>query len=241
MSLIYLFRHGQAGSRDDYDRLSDLGLQQAALLGQHLAQDGVALKALYMGGLRRQRETAAAIVTQLRAQGAAVPDPIAQPAFNEFDLDAVYRALAPQLAAASESFRQQYEELERESAIAQSPVHRRWTQCDVDVVRAWIEGRYSCDGTESWAEFTARVRGGLDAIAAAGTGPRDAIGISTSATPIGIWMGLALRLDPLYVMRAAAALYNASFSVFRWRQGELHLSSFNNIPHLKRPELRTHR
>ncbi|MBL8211696.1 MAG: histidine phosphatase family protein [Bryobacterales bacterium] len=241
MSLVYLFRHGQAGSRDDYDRLSDLGLEQATLLGQHLAQDGIELKALYMGGLRRQQETAATIVTELRKHGVAVPDPIEQPAFSEFDLTAVYRAMAPQLAAASETFRQQYEELERESAIAQSAVHRRWTQCDIDVVRAWIEGRYPCAGTETWAEFTARVRSGLEHIAAAGTGPQDAIAISTSATPIGIWMGLALRLDPLYVMRAAAALYNASFSVFRWRQGELHLSSFNNIPHLKRPELRTYR
>jgi len=241
LSLIYLFRHGQAGSRDDYDRLSDLGLAQADLLGQHLAEEGIELKAFFMGGLRRQQETAARIVQQLRTAGATVPDPIEQPAFSEFDLTAVYRSLAPQMAAASDAFRLQYEELEREAAIAGSAVHRRWTPCDIEVVRAWIEGRHPCEGTESWAEFTDRVRGGLRLIEAAGTGPQDAIGISTSATPIGIWMGLAMRLEPLYVMRAAGALYNASFSVFRWRQGELHLSSFNNIPHLKRPELRTYR
>ena len=32
MSRIYLVRHGQAGTRADYDTLSDVGLEQSRLL-----------------------------------------------------------------------------------------------------------------------------------------------------------------------------------------------------------------
>ena len=36
LSAVYLIRHGQAGPRNDYDRLSDLGQRQAELLGAKL-------------------------------------------------------------------------------------------------------------------------------------------------------------------------------------------------------------
>jgi len=35
LSTVYLVRHGQAGTREAYDSLSELGQRQARLLGEH--------------------------------------------------------------------------------------------------------------------------------------------------------------------------------------------------------------
>lgn len=62
MSHVTLVRHGQANTeaRDEqsYDRLSDLGRQQARWLGDHLRGTGERFARAYCGTLRRHRETA---------------------------------------------------------------------------------------------------------------------------------------------------------------------------------------
>ena len=47
MSVLYLIRHGQAGTREHYDTLSELGRAQARLLGEHLAAQGVRFDRAY--------------------------------------------------------------------------------------------------------------------------------------------------------------------------------------------------
>lgn len=65
MSHITLIRHGQANTsaRDEasYDRLSDLGHQQAAWLGEHLRNSGNHHPRVYCGTLTRHIETAASM------------------------------------------------------------------------------------------------------------------------------------------------------------------------------------
>lgn len=62
MSHITLIRHGQANSKatdeENYDRLSPLGHQQAAWLGEHLRDTRDFHPRIYCGTLRRHRETA---------------------------------------------------------------------------------------------------------------------------------------------------------------------------------------
>ncbi len=71
MSHITLIRHGQANSgattEEDYDRLSPLGHQQAAWLGDHLQHTGQHHLRLYTGTLRRHSETASSMKTGLEA------------------------------------------------------------------------------------------------------------------------------------------------------------------------------
>lgn len=234
MSSLFLFRHGQAGLRDNYDTLSDLGRRQTRLLGEHLAESNASFTTLFTGALIRQQETAA----QLRAAHPDLPAPTVDKQWNEFNLDEVYREIAPLLAADDAEFRHGYEQLMRESTDATSGVHRRWTSTDIAVVRAWIAGRYKTH-TESWIEFKQRVGGALQTIAS--LGPGESVAVSTSATPIGVWMGLAMHLADREIMRTAGALYNSSITSFRLRDGELSLFSFNGIPHLKHPDLRTFR
>lgn len=233
MRFIYFLRHGQAGTRVEYDRLSPLGTEQARLLGRYLAADGVRLTAFYSGELQRQRETAACVAESfpgMRVQTDA--------RWNEFDLDAVYRGIAPQLASDDETFRQHWADLEAAVAGGDHAIHRRWTKADTAVVRAWVENRYQFDG-ESWTEFSSRIASALDSLCVEDAG--DAIAVSTSATPAAICIGLGLELSPRQVMRLAGSSFNAAYSVLRSRGRDLSLVTFNAIPHLVEHRLRTYR
>ena len=147
MSHITLIRHGQAntGARDEasYDRLSDLGHQQAAWLGDHLRATAGHHPRLYCGTLRRHRETA-----QSMAMGAPVHEDARLNELEYFTLaermEAQYGLPIPQ---------------EREGFVAHLPA----------VFTAWAEDRLD-DPPETFAAFEARVSGALSEIAA-GSGP----------------------------------------------------------------------
>ena len=236
MSAIYLIRHGQAGLRQRYDTLSELGRLQARRLGEYFATRPLAFRAMYCGALERQRETAAEFCAAYRNAGLDFPRITADPGWNEFDLEGVYREMVPALSAADPHFREQYEALLRRAADENHAVHHTWSSCDVKIARAWIEGRFACT-VESWAEFNRRIRHNFEAF----TDPGGAVAIFTSAVPIAIWAGMALGVSEGNIMKLAGVMYNSAVTSFRLDRGELSLFSFNTIPHLPEPELRTFR
>jgi broad specificity phosphatase PhoE len=238
LSSLYLIRHGQAGLRHDYDTLSDLGRTQARLLGEYMARQNVRFRAVYSGALKRQQETAREALSVLTRAGVRTPEIEIDPRWSEFDLDAVFRAIAPRLAADDPEFRAEHETLMRMLADDQSPVHRSWTMADTLVVRAWVEGRYDVPG-ESWAAFRERVTGSRETLNRFASG--ESVAVFSSATPVALWVGMALGLNGRHVMRLAGVTYNAALTTLRMREDDLALYSFNGTPHLGEPHLRTFR
>ncbi|MCX7565596.1 histidine phosphatase family protein [Sulfitobacter sp. F26169L] len=94
MSTITLIRHGQANStaKDEvsYDRLSDLGHEQAQWLGEHLRDTGLPYTRLFTGTLRRHIETADGMATGLTPQR--------DPRLNELEYFTLSRLLSEQHA-----------------------------------------------------------------------------------------------------------------------------------------------
>ena len=236
MSALYLIRHGQAGTRDNYDRLSDLGHEQTRLLGTYLAEQRIPFERMISGALKRQQETAANVVEELRRAGAPCPDLQTDPAWNEFDLDDVYQQVAPQIAAVDENFRLGYEALLRSIESPEDAIHRKHSSLDIAVVLAWIGKRFPYSG-ESFQAFAARVHGALAAVKDA-QGP---VAVFTSATPTGLAVAAALELPVEHSMKLAGVAYNAGFSTLRMQQQGFTLFSFNNTPHLADARLRTFR
>jgi broad specificity phosphatase PhoE len=242
LSRIYLIRHGQAGTREAYDALSELGRRQAKLLGEYFVSEKIQFSAAYSGALVRQEQTAVEVRAAYREAGVCFPEIVQEPGWNEFDLADVYRAFAPQLCAEDPEFARAYRELVAQATAAadqpEASVNRRWLPSDVKVVEAWVRGRHPYDG-ESWPMFRERVAGCRSKLNPV---ERDAnLVIFTSATPIGIWTALAMEIHDERALRLAGALHNASCTVLRLSDGQLRLQSFNNIPHLGAPELRTYR
>ena len=141
MSYITLVRHGQANTtaRDEagYDRLSALGTQQAAWLGQHLTHTGEHFPRAYRGSLQRHRETAEAM---------GRPDAHTDPRLNEMAFFTMAQLYEDQHGAAIPDSREDFAlHLPR-------------------MIAAWEAGEI--DGApESFAAFEARVKGGLAEIA----------------------------------------------------------------------------
>lgn len=264
MTSIYFVRHGQAGTRDAYDSLSEVGRRQSRLLGEHFVSQRIVFAAAYSGTQTRQQQTAADVASAYQDAGVPFPNIAANSGWNEFDLDQIYREIAPQVSAEDPDFRRQFETM-REQVRAScgahdAEIHRRWTPCDVAMVAAWIRGRHAYSG-ESWDTFRQRVsactpvvehspNGDKRPSTAAGIGshmearPREraTVVVFTSATPAAVWVGRALDIHDERVMQLAGVLHNASYSIVRQRSNtHLQLFAFNAVPHLSAPELLTHR
>jgi broad specificity phosphatase PhoE len=242
LSRVYLVRHGQAGTRKAYDALSDLGRRQARLLGEYFVSEKIQFAAAYRGELKRQQLTAEEVRLAYAEARDFFPEVIPHSGWNEFDLDHIYRALAPRLCDEDPEFQKEYREMVAQARVAAedhgAPVNRRWTPCDRKVVLAWIAGKHSYDG-ESWRAFRERVadcRVTLESI-----GDDANVVVFTSATPIAVWAALGMEIHDVRAMRLAGVLHNASCTVVKVVGEEVRLHSFNGVPHLASAELRTYR
>jgi broad specificity phosphatase PhoE len=225
MGVLYLLRHGQAGPRHDYDKLSDLGHAQTILLGQHFHRQGRRPGKVVAGSLRRQQDSARNALAQFDSPIELHTDA----RWDEFDLDRVYREIGPQLAHA-----------EAVSAWhdLSSPIHRANNKTDALVARAWIEGRYPYSG-ESWPDFQTRVRAALSDLAEESR--QHDIFVFTSATPSAIAIGHALGVNGHHLLRLAGLQWNSSIHSLRMLGSDWALFQYNATPHLPKPDLHTFR
>lgn len=230
MGYIYLIRHAQAGSRDNYDVLSELGHQQARLLGRHLAEQGVELSAVYAGGMQRQRHTAEIACGVMTRQGISVPDVITDERWNEFSLISVYRAIAQRMIEESPEFERDYREMQ--DAIRRDPhtTGGATGRCDAAVVRAWMAARYDDYKGESWSAFRERIQSCGSRLA--GNDSHSAIAVFTSATPVAILAAAALGLTDEKLLSILGVIYNSGITILRSREDDLRLFTFNSTPHL---------
>ena len=244
MSDFYFVRHGQAGTRLRYDALSDLGKQQCCLLGSYLARQAVTFSHIFRGGLQRHSETADSVLEAYKCDGVTIPEPVVDHGWDEFDLDAVYKAMAPQLSKVDAAFGAAYEAMQKQvleqGAVEQSVINRRWNPCDSAVVRAWVSGQYPMsEGGETWVAFKERIRGALAGVVTAN--PDGNVAVFTSATPTAISLAEALGVDDHRMFNMAGVMINSAISVLRLREGDLRVFSFNTVPHLEDASMRTHR
>jgi broad specificity phosphatase PhoE len=130
---LVLVRHGQANSaaQDEkgYDRLSDLGHQQARWLGEWLRSHDAPFDRVLTGSLRRHRET-------LAAMGDMGAEPEVDARLNELDYFNLTKAHAA-----------------RPGAVA--PTSENFVAHITDVMQAWQ--RAEIQGEESYASFETRV------------------------------------------------------------------------------------
>ncbi|MGC1332841.1 histidine phosphatase family protein [Pseudomonas sp.] len=233
MGSIFLIRHGQASfGADDYDVLSPLGMRQAQVLGAHLADLGLHLDRCVAGSLRRQQATAH---LALEAMGVADLAVETDEAFNEFDAEAVIRALLPELLP------QEPDALH----ILRNAAHNRseFQRLFALLIKRWHGGLHATAQTESWAAFVARVDSGLKRLLdQAGSGAN--IAVFTSGGTITALLHLITGISPAQAFELNWQIVNTSLSQLKFRGREVALASFNSHTHLqllKAPEFITYR
>ena len=236
MGSIYLIRHGQASfGADDYDVLSPTGIRQAEILGQHLAGLGIGFDRCLSGDLRRQQHTANSALEQYAAAGLPVPPLEIDCAFNEFDADAVIRALLPAMLD---------DEPEALDILRNAAQNRaEFQRIFALIIERWLSGTYDTPGLESWLGFVERVQGGLQRILECADSHQK-IAVFTSGGTITALLHLITQIPARQAFELNWQIVNTSLNHLKFRGREVALASFNSHAHLqllKTPDLITFR
>lgn len=236
MGSIYLIRHGQASfGADNYDVLSPLGFRQSEALGQHLAHLGLRLDRCLSGDLQRQQHTAQTALQHIRNNGLQTPELETDRAFNEFDADAVIRALLPDVLDSEP----QALEVMRNARDNRAEFQRLFAL----LIGRWISGEYAKPGLQSWAEFVTQVEAGLGRLLSQ-AGNRENVAVFTSGGTITALLHLITGVSADKAFELNWQIINTSLSRLKFRGPEVVLASFNSQVHLellKAPELITYR
>ena len=236
MGSIYLIRHGQASfGADDYDVLSPTGYRQAEVLGAHLAQLGLTFDRCLSGSLFRQRHTAETALAQLNAVGLATPALETDPSFNEFDAEAVIRALLPTLLPDEPEAL----DIMRDAAHNRAEFQRLFAL----IIGRWLGGEHDAPALQSWLAFVEQVQAGLNGILDSAA-PSDRIAVFTSGGTITALLHLITQMPATQAFELNWQIVNTSLNQLKFRGREVSLASFNSHAHLqlmKAPELITYR
>lgn len=217
MAELYIVRHAQAAfGTHDYDRLTELGHQQARWLGEYFVERGIGFDRAITGRLRRHRETLAGIAAVL----SGTPDPEQLAGLDEYDADKLLAAWT------------------RQQGLPQTPpdgerrTHFQWLR---EALGAWSAGTLPLTAHRTFATFTDDARAALATVQA---GQAARVLIVSSGGPIAAMIGAVLGLAPHAIVNVNLQLRNAGICEMRFNARAMHCVSFNNIPHLDRADRR---
>ncbi len=207
---LWLVRHGQAAfATEDYDRLTDLGRQQAVWLGEHLRELGVTFDRIAAGTLRRQQQTAQAIAGLLGGSVETVEG------LEEYDSDRLLAAhghTAGQHGGHPDQRREHFQRLRA-------------------ALMAWAEGHI--EGAETWAAFEARIRTAITRLTEGGTGR---VLAASSGGAIAMVLTQVLGIGPDKMIEFNLQARNTGITRLVFTKRTVYFNMFNAIPHLERPE-----
>jgi broad specificity phosphatase PhoE len=211
MGTLYLVRHGQASfGSADYDNLSELGTRQCRRLGEYFQARGRRFDAVLTGTLRRHVQSYAAIAEALNA----APEASALPGLNEYDSEAVVRAIHPQ-------------PLPRPDTPEQVRNHFRLLR---EGLAHWMQGRSQPQGMPSFEQFSAGVVDALDRVRQQHDGD---VLIVSSGGPIATAVSHVLGAPALTTIDLNMRIRNSALTEFTFTPKRHALLSFNAIPHLE--------
>jgi len=224
MSELYLVRHGQASfGADDYDKLSDIGEQQADILCDYWQSLGERFDAIYSGSLQRQLSTAAGLLPQVDAQEPEVLD-----GFNEYVSHHILDA-----------YREQYAQddgfvLEGEGYAIGMKDRRFFQRFLEKACQRWVRGELDSPQIEAFADFKQRVCAALAEVMAANSKGRRVV-VSTSGGVIAIAVQSVLDIPDEQAINLNWMVFNTSLTRIPFSGSRKSLSVFNSISHLERP------
>jgi broad specificity phosphatase PhoE len=145
-----------------------------------------------------------------------VPPALAWPGLNEYDADAVVRAIHPGPVAAADS----------------PEAYRAHFRLLREGLAAWMAGRSAPAGMPSWGDFVAGVGGALDHVRRQHEGN---VLLVSSGGPIATAVGQVLGTPAETVIELNMRIRNSSLTEFAYTPKRHMLVSYNHLPHLDVP------
>ncbi len=212
MAELVLVRHGQASfGAEDYDRLSELGWQQSRWLGEYFRERSIVFDLVLRGSLRRHAETLQGI-----AEGMGVAlDGGEDPRLNEYDSHALLSAHL------------------KGKPMLQGADRREHFRVLREAMYAWADGTLAGHPHEPFAEFRGRVLAALGALRA-GKAKRGLV--VSSGGPISTILAEVLGMPQRGVVDLNLQTRNTGITELQAGASRIHCVSFNNVPHLDRPD-----
>jgi len=210
MSMLYLVRHGQASAgTDDYDRLSELGQTQAAMLGDWWSNQEFSVDVSAHGSLLRQRDTA-----RLALQPLGKHSPSQHTGLNEYDHDLVDSTFG--LGAKSDD----PETLTFDDYFA---IMQRWQK---------NEAAKTNHQAEPWLDFYHRGWQSVKELHASASDKKSHV-YFTSGGVIASIVSVVLNLDFKHTIDAIWRIRNSSITTLHFDGNNARLVDFNTVPHLQ--------
>lgn len=230
MGQIYLVRHGQASfGAADYDRLSELGVEQSRLLGDWLTRCRQSFNEVVMGSLRRHRQTAEACLFAIPDGARPAGGWQTDPGFDEYDHVEMLVRYRPELGDPQFS-----ERLFAKSDNPRREFHRLFTEA----MARWMSGRHDADYREPWHAFRQRVLGALQRLTAGSERARTTI-VFTSGGPIAAICQHLVGIPDSQAAELNGSLVNSGVTRLLYQSGKdgqpgrVSLSYLNCFPHLE--------
>jgi len=225
MSELYMIRHGQASfGQENYDRLSPRGVVQAEIVARHWVRIDRKIDAIYVGGMKRQVDTAGALVSTYKEKRMPVPDIIVDEAFDEYDSASVFEAQLPGM-------------IEEKPSISEKLAHiytdkRTFQLLFEEAMNRWVSGVCDIAGVVTWRGFRERVIRGVRQVMQ-NQGAGKCLAVFTSGGPISVVVQEALGLTDKMAMALSWQIMNASVTRFKYNARGFALAGFNDITHLE--------
>lgn len=217
MGQFYLIRHGQASfGADNYDKLSQLGHQQARWLGEHYRERGLSFDALVTGDLVRHVETGQGILEGL----GVTMKPDVQPGLNEFDFHSIVDA---------------YLSAHPDQAPPEGAPVAAFYRLLKKAMQRWREDELEGNLPESWQGFCDRVAGAMAHIQQQ-YADRERVLVVSSGGAIAMWMRHMLKTADDTVVELNLQIRNSSVTHGFFNRNVYRLSVFNEVPHLERED-----
>lgn len=207
--ILHLVRHAQASfGAADYDNLSDLGHQQSEALGRALKRQGLEPDQVFLGSMKRHRQTWEGIA---RGMGAD-QTPRILPGLNEFDFTGLLNARFAKGGAP-------------DGVHDDRRAHFRTLR---DTVLMWQHDEIDAP-PETFSEFQTRVRDAFAAIKDSGASTPLAV---SSGGPIGQSVADVVGGPADQMIALQLQVKNCSVSRFVMARSGTWLNGFNETPHI---------
>ncbi|KGN34108.1 phosphoglycerate mutase [Knoellia sinensis KCTC 19936] len=229
MSRIILVRHGQASwGEKDYDNLSDLGHEQARVVGRELAERGVEPSRVVSGSMRRQCDTAGGLV-----EAAGWPlEPVTDSAWDEYAHTQILTAYKPAYRSMA---------LMKADLARTLRPYRAFDEMYAVATERWVAGEHAGDYDEPFLAFGERVLAGLHSVVE-NLGRGETAVVVSSAGAISWAVAALLGGGGATWTQLQRVIANASLTSLAVGASGASLRTFNDTTHLERvPDLLTTR
>jgi broad specificity phosphatase PhoE len=220
MGAVYLVRHGQASfGAADYDALSEVGHEQARVLGETLRERLPQVDAVFTGTLKRHAQTAEGC---LAAMGLTLA-PRRMAGFDEFDHEEIIARFEPRFADHAHMV---------ETLAGAADPRRAFQEMFTRAVARWTEGGHDSDYTEPWSTFQARCLQALEELVRRLGSGKTAL-VFTSGGPITAISRELLQIPVSHAFRLNWTLANCGITKVIYSERGRYLSTLNEHGHFE--------